>query len=34
MKICKRCINSTNNPTITIDTEGICNVCRDYEKKI
>lgn len=33
MKICKRCINTTNNPSITIDGEGICNVCRDYEKK-
>lgn len=33
MKMCKRCINTTNNPSITIDDEGICNVCRDYEKK-
>ena len=33
MKICKQCINSTNNPSVTIDEEGICNVCRDYERK-
>ena len=33
MKMCKRCINTTNNPSITIDEEGICNVCRDYETK-
>ena len=33
MKICKKCINTTNNPTITINKEGICNVCSDYEKK-
>lgn len=33
MKMCKKCINTTNNPSITIDEEGICNVCRDYEKK-
>lgn len=33
MKMCKRCINTTNNPSITIDKEGICNVCRDYEEK-
>ncbi len=33
MKMCKRCINTTNNPSITIDDEGICNVCRDFDKK-
>jgi len=33
MKMCKRCINTTNNPSIKIDEEGICNVCRDYETK-
>lgn len=33
MKMCKRCINTTNNPSIKIDEEGICNVCRDFEKK-
>ena len=33
MKMCKRCINTTNNPSITIGEDGLCNVCRDYEKK-
>ena len=33
MQMCKRCINTTNNPSIKIDEEGICNVCRDFEKK-
>lgn len=30
--ICKKCINTTNNPTIKIDEEGYCNVCRNYHK--
>lgn len=33
MKKCKKCINTTNNPSITIDENGICNVCKDYEEK-
>lgn len=33
MEMCKRCINTTNNPSITIGEDGLCNVCRDYEKK-
>lgn len=33
MKRCKRCINTINNPSITIDKEGICNICRDYDSK-
>ena len=33
MKTCKRCINTTNNPSITIGEDGLCNVCRDYSKK-
>lgn len=33
MKICKKCINTTNNPSITIGKKGLCNVCMDYEKK-
>lgn len=33
MKMCKKCINTTNNPSITIGDDGLCNVCRDYEKK-
>ena len=32
MKMCKRCINTTNNPSITIGDDGICNVCKDFEK--
>jgi len=30
---CKICINSEKNPTITINSEGLCNVCSDYTKK-
>ncbi len=33
MKMCKRCINTTNNPSIKIDEDGICNVCKDFETK-
>lgn len=33
MKMCKKCINTTNNPSINIDDNGICNVCKDYEEK-
>lgn len=30
---CKKCINTTANPSITIGEDGLCNVCRDYSKK-
>ena len=33
MKMCKNCINTTNNPSITIDESGLCNVCKDYKDK-
>ena len=33
MAMCKKCINTTNNPAITIDEDGLCNVCRDYENR-
>ena len=29
---CKKCINTTANPSITIGEDGLCNVCRDYSK--
>lgn len=32
MKMCKRCINTTNNPSITIGEDGLCNVCRQYDE--
>lgn len=28
---CKKCVNSTANPTITIDKAGLCNICSLYE---
>jgi predicted PP-loop superfamily ATPase len=33
MKECTKCINNTNNPTITIGKDGLCNVCHDYNKR-
>lgn len=33
VKECKNCINTTKNPSITINEEGLCNVCADYKKK-
>lgn len=29
---CKKCINTDSNPTITINGDGMCNVCTDYDK--
>lgn len=29
-KECKRCINTTENTSITINNDGICNVCEQY----
>ena len=31
MKICKRCVLPANFPHLTIDDEGVCNLCREYE---
>lgn len=28
---CSRCVNDTNNPTITINDAGLCNVCALYD---
>ena len=33
IKECKKCINTTQNPSITIGNDGLCNVCSDYIKK-
>lgn len=30
---CKKCINTTKNPSITIGEDGLCNICYDYEKR-
>ncbi|MCK5490949.1 MAG: hypothetical protein KAI29_05015 [Cyclobacteriaceae bacterium] len=27
---CKKCINNTNNPSIVINDDGICNICESY----
>lgn len=32
IKECKHCINTTVNPAITIDSNGLCNVCNHYFK--
>ncbi|MCR4336822.1 MAG: N-acetyl sugar amidotransferase [Candidatus Omnitrophica bacterium] len=32
-QICTRCIMDTSDPHITFDEQGVCNHCRDYEKK-
>lgn len=29
---CKICVNTTINPSIKINSEGICNVCEHYNK--
>lgn len=29
-KMCLKCVNTTNNPTITISENGLCNVCNNY----
>jgi len=33
MKICKICVLPENFPRVTIDDEGVCNYCREYERK-
>jgi len=33
MKECVKCINTTKNPSISINEDGLCNICADYEKK-
>lgn len=30
---CVKCVNSTNNPSRTYDSEGICNVCNEYRER-
>jgi hypothetical protein len=32
-KICARCVLNSTFPGITFDQDGVCSVCRDYEKK-
>lgn len=32
-KMCMNCVNTTNNPSITINENGLCNVCNDYTNK-
>jgi len=31
-KICSRCVLPESEPDIILDEEGVCNICRDYEK--
>jgi len=31
-KICRKCVLPESRPDIFLDAEGICNVCRDFEK--
>ena len=31
---CKNCINSTLNPTIQINEQGLCKTCDEYQKKL
>ncbi len=33
LQICSRCVLDTTEPTISFDTEGVCNYCRELEKK-
>lgn len=34
-KICKRCImDTTSDPNLILDDEGICNYCRNYDRLI
>ena len=32
IKECKICVNTTINPSIKINSKGICNVCEHYNK--
>lgn len=34
IKECKRCLNTTKNPTIKINKDGLCNICALYLKNI
>jgi len=29
--ICRRCVLTTSVPDVTLDAEGVCNVCREYD---
>ncbi len=31
IKTCRNCMNSTLNPTISIGSDGLCNICKDYQ---
>lgn len=31
---CNNCINSTLNPSITINEDGLCNTCEEYQKQL
>lgn len=33
-QICKRCVMDTSIQSINFDNDGICNYCKDYEKRI
>lgn len=33
-QICKRCIMDTSDPEIEFDEKGLCNHCKDYDKRI
>ena len=33
MQYCKKCVEPESNCGLTFDEDGICNVCRHYEKK-
>jgi N-acetyl sugar amidotransferase len=33
-QMCKRCIMDTSDPEIVFDADGICNHCKEYEKKL
>ncbi|HID70384.1 MAG TPA: hypothetical protein EYP35_07995 [Desulfobacterales bacterium] len=29
---CSRCLNDTRVPGISFDAEGVCSICREFEK--
>ena len=31
-KICSKCVLPESKPDIFLDVEGVCNICRDFEK--